>query len=386
MKHSIPLHIVSIITKLELGGAQKICLTLYKELQSYNITTSLITGSGGILDETVSQQDTVFFIDSFHREISSKKIVQEIKTFFRLIALLRALKKKHPHIIVHTHSTKAGIIGRWAAFFARIPIRIHTIHGYAFHNYQRYWASLLIYCIELVTSFITTHYICVSSADMQSGSQLFPFFSTRSTIIRAGIDWDQFSLPIIDKNTEPFIFGTVACFKPQKNIFDLLNAFALTHQKYPFTQLVIIGDGLLRKAFQKWIDNHALNHAITLLGWQNNVASFMQHWHVFTLSSLWEGLPCAIVEARKLGLPVISYDIGGIRDVIFHGHNGLLYQPHNWQALAYGMQILCENKTFYNQLAHYKDNLDDFNYAAMIRQHHDLYKTLCLTKKSTFID
>ena len=92
---------------------------------------------------------------------------------------------------------------------------------------------------------------------------------------------------------QPFIFGTVACFKRQKNIIDLFKAFRLVRQKKPNAVLEVIGDGVLRPELEAWITQNALNDAIILHGWQNNVANHMIRWHAFVLSSLWEGLPCA---------------------------------------------------------------------------------------------
>ena len=108
---------------------------------------------------------------------------------------MKKLKKQHPHLIVHTHSTKAGIIGRWAAFFAGIKKRIHTIHGYGFHAHQNKILWVSIYLIEFITSLITTHYVCVSSEDVKTGIKLFPHFSGKHSIIRAAVDWDQFFIP-----------------------------------------------------------------------------------------------------------------------------------------------------------------------------------------------
>ena len=127
-------HIVYILTKLELGGAQKVCLALMQHLAIKNVSTSLITGAEGVLVSEAKKFDSVYFLPSFKREVSLSAIGNELKTLWALIKLLKQLKKQHGTIIVHTHSTKAGIIGRWASFFAGITIRVHTIHGYGFHD------------------------------------------------------------------------------------------------------------------------------------------------------------------------------------------------------------------------------------------------------------
>jgi len=297
-----------------------------------------------------------------------------------LIRQIKIFKKKYPNLIVHTHSTKAGITGRWAAFFAGVKNRVHTVHGYAFHAHQSKYVWFAIYLAELVTSFITTHFVCVSSQDVKTGIKLFPRFTQKHSIIRAAIDTQQFmpaklatAFPI---ENQTFIFGTVACFKKQKNLFDLLQAFALVHKKQPNARLELIGDGSLRPSIEQWIAHRKLSSVITLHGWQNQVAPIMLNWHAFVLSSLWEGLPCAIIEARLLKLPVLSYNTGGIHDVIFPGENGFLYAQGQWQQLADGMLSLTHDQPLYNKLQQYCDNLKDFDTQHMVDEHIELYKEL----------
>jgi len=374
--------VVYIITKLELGGAQKVCLSLFNGLRDNNITSYLITGNDGILTKEIANQKNVFLLPSLQREITLKSLYQEVKSLFSMIRLLRKLKKKHPNLIVHTHSSKAGILGRWAAFFAHIKKRIHTIHNYGFHDHQKALAWLATYLPELLTSYITTHYICVSSENVKTGLRLLPHFARRHTIIRAAVDWKTFYTPARTAQTfpakkdTPFIFGSVACFKPPKNIFDLLNAFAYAYTKNSRIRLEIIGDGTLRPKIERWIAQHKLDHIITLHGWQDKVAPIMLDWHAFVLSSLWEGLPCAIVEARLLKLPVLSYKTGGIPDVITHEANGLLFDQQDWHALAQGMLRLAECPKTHYKLQHHKDNLIDFNDSHMIQEHIALYRQI----------
>lgn len=379
MKRKKNSHVVYIITKLELGGAQKVCLSLFNGMEQTGYSTTLISSSTGKLVDTIIDRKNVILLNSFAREVSLLSVWKEIRCFFQLIKVLRQIKKKYTNVIVHTHSSKAGILGRWAAFFAGIKKRIHTIHGFAFHQHQSFIIWLLCYLPELLTSFITTHYICVSSADVKSGIQLFPRFSHKHSIIRAAVG-EQFYIPAkvsrrADKN-EPFIFGTISCFKPQKNLFDILRAFKSVYEHNNNARLEIIGDGILRDHITNWIGQHNIKPVVTLHGWQNNVAPIMSTWHTFVLSSLWEGLPCAIVEARLLHLPVISYDTGGIHDIIEHNKNGLLYNQKDWPALATGMQRIMKNKKLYTKLQSYQENLDDFNNTQMIQNHITLYKQM----------
>ena len=102
----------------------------------------------------------------------------------------------------------------------------------------------------------------------------------------------------------------------------------------------------------------------------------MKTWHAFALSSLWEGLPCAIIEARLSHLPVISYDTGGIHEIIINNENGLLLQKGNWKELALGMKRIMHEHNLYRKFQRYTDNLNDFDTTHMIQEHIQLYRQL----------
>lgn len=367
------IHVLYIITKLELGGAQKVCLSLFDELQKNQHNTWLVSGSGGELANQAKTKPHVILLNALKREIC----FSEFKAFIQLIRAIKKILQQHDDLIVHTHSTKAGYLGRWAAWVANVKYRIHTVHGFGFHQHQSWINYSISYILEILTSFITTHYICVSTKDVETGVNSIPYFAYKHSLIRAAIDNLSFvpaTTPSSFDNT--FIFGTVSCFKEQKNIFDLLHAFAYTHLHNPNTRLEIIGDGFLRPKIEQWIKQHNLTNAITLHGWQHTVAPLMKTWQAFLLSSLWEGLPCAIVEARFLKLPVIAYNVGGISDIISHGENGLLYTPKDKESLSYGMLSLTHDKELYNQLSSYKEDLSAFTTSIMIKQHISLYRSL----------
>ncbi len=371
--------IVYIITKLELGGAQKVCLSLFHELQKKNHPTWLISGTEGTLVSSVKHNPNVILIPSLKRECSLKTIGHELKTFFILIKELRAIKKKHPTVIVHTHSTKAGYLGRWAAFFAGITERFHTIHGFGFHPHQSRMSYFFARTLEWFTAHITTQYICVSTEDLQIGTRFFPRFTEKSSLIRAAIEDHKFypAYSLTDSFPhEYFIFGTVSCFKKQKNLIDLLTAFAEVNLHHPHTRLEIIGDGTGRIELENWILEHNLSTVITLHGWIDDVSIIMQTWHTFVMSSLWEGLPCAAVEARFLKLPVLAYNVGGMKDLIISGKNGFLYEPKNISQLTQGMINMVTDKKLYTKLKLYHEDLSSFTLPAMILHHSLLYRHL----------
>jgi glycosyltransferase involved in cell wall biosynthesis len=184
-----------------------------------------------------------------------------------------------------------------------------------------------------------------------------------------------------ERGKSPWVIGAVACFKPQKNLFDLLAAFQIVHQTMVqrgdcAPRLEIIGDGEQRPALEAWIKNAGLQDGVVLLGWQHNVADWMRTWHVFALSSLWEGLPCSVIEARLSRLPVVAYNVGGIGEVITHGKNGFLVTPGDWQGLATCMLQTIIDPAYYHLLATHEDALTDFHNQIMVQNHKILYQKL----------
>lgn len=377
MHHKRKLHVVYIITKLELGGAQKVCLKLFNELPTSQISASLISGTEGLLAKDLKNYKNTFLIKDFVREISFENLVKEYNTFKQIIKKLRELKKQSPNLIVHTHSTKAGILGRWAAYCAGIKTRLHTVHGFGFHKHQSYFDWSIKFVLEWLTSFITSTYVCVSTEDIEQGLRLLPGFKGKHILIRAGVDETYFTPAIkIKKFHTPFTFGTIACFKPQKNLFDLLKAFEKTYLSNPSVSLEIIGDGLQRSAIENWIKTHNLQNQIRLLGWQQPVYPFLKTWDAFITTALWEGLPCAVVEARLAQLPVISYDTGGIKDIIENDVNGYIVEQQDIELFSNKMLLLTTNNQVQKRLSLYKDDLTNFKPTVMVKQHYLLYQSL----------
>jgi len=202
------------------------------------------------------------------------------------------------------------------------------------------------------------------------------------------VDWNKFyqpASPVQKEQTgllaDTFIFGTVSCFKPQKNLLDLLKAFKHMHDQLSLANqervlLQLVGDGVQRPLIEQWIKENNMQNTIDLLGWQSDVAQWMKSWNVFMMSSLWEGLPCAIIEARLCNLPVISYKISGVPEVIKNKQNGFLVKTGKWKLLGNRMKEIFENPELLQKMSNYNDNLTDFKDMVMIEKHAKLYNQL----------
>ena len=319
-----------VITKLELGGAQEVALYAVSHLDRSKFRPLLVTGPGGLLiDEakTLSGVD-VHILSSLARRVH---ILADIAAFLELMRLFRRLQPA----IVHTHSSKAGILGRWAAWCASVPVIIHTIHGYGITPAQPSWLRRALILLERMTGWVTTHWIAVAQADIKKGIEWGLFDRTQVSVVRPGIDPLPFQTTI-DTNTrhalrasfgvgpDDLLVGTVACLKPQKAPEDFVAVAKEVCDVVPAARFVFVGDGDLRPRIESLIEVKGLDKRLHLAGWRRDISTVMKIFDAFLLTSHWEGLPRVLLEARTIGLPVVGTRVGGVEEVIVHGRHGWL--------------------------------------------------------------
>lgn len=338
--------IAQIITNLELGGAQKATISLTKWLINRGYDVFLVTSAQGFLFAPVSQQlkNNLYCI---------KYLVRPINPVFDFIAFIRLylfLKYYKPDI-VHTHTSKAGIIGRWAAKLAGVKKIIHTIHGFAFNQYQPFLLRYFYILAEKVTSYITDKLIAVAPEVKNKGLKHRIGKLRQYHLIPEIVD-----IPSIDKRETyqkngKIKIGMVACLKPQKSPDTFLKAARILLKQRNDLIFFLVGDGPLRRKLENSIERSKLNGSFIIMGWREDAYQLMNQWDVVVLTSLWEGLPHVIVEAFSLGKPVIASAVDGIKDVIKDGINGLLFQPGNYRELADKMLTVLNDNALRKKLA-----------------------------------
>jgi glycosyltransferase involved in cell wall biosynthesis len=377
--------VVHIITKLELGGAQQNTLYTVSHLDKTEFIPILITGLEGLLvDDAKRLGIEAHFLPSLVREINP---VKDIQALFDIRRLLLSIKRSSQSpIIVHTHSSKAGIIGRWAAYLAGIPVIIHTYHGYGFNDYQSILQRWFFIFLERLTAKITTRFIAVSKNNIEKGINAKIFSSDDVELIRSGIDISEFSDVKIDKAIKkkelgvelgkPLV-GMIACFKPQKAPLDFVKAAHLVCQKMSDVRFVVAGDGELRPPMEELINSLDLKDKIKLLGFRRDIPEIMKCLDVFVLTSLWEGLPKVIVQAIAAGIPIVATEVDGSSEVIKNGINGFLVKPGDVEGIAEKiMYILQKPKDFKFEISGLKSILDEFDINLMVKKQGKLYEAL----------
>jgi glycosyltransferase involved in cell wall biosynthesis len=328
-----------VITKLELGGAQKVTLMTLERLPRDRYELGLVTGPDGLLVDWANR------IPSLNR-IWNKWLVREVRPVndaLTLLTLWRLFRRERPQI-VHTHSTKAGIVGRWAAKLAGVPLIFHTAHGFGFNDFQRPAVRNLYVALERFTSRITTKLFLVSYANADKAEKCGMVQRGDWILARDSIAVEEFLLPRPRRKKlatwkvpeDKVIVGMVACFKPQKSPEDFVDVAAAVLAKTDRAHFVMAGDGELRNSVEARIRRHGISQHVTLLGWQHekDMPEIYRNLEVVVLTSLWEGLPCVFSEAMACELPIVATNVDGAREAIREGENGYLHEPHDIEGMA----------------------------------------------------
>lgn len=378
---TLPISVVHIITKLELGGAQQVALFTVSHLDTSRYRPILVIGESGYLDAEAKAMPAVecYQVSSMVRPI---RPFQDACALYRLTKLLDSLRP----MIVHTHSSKAGILGRWAARLSRVPIIVHTIHGFGFTPYQRPSVRRLLIALERITSRFTTKFFVVSEANRRLGIKLGLFSAERSCLLRPGIDVSAFRqahVNVAEKRQElgvgrdqPLI-GMVAPFKPQKAPLDFVRVAARVVRYRPDARFLMVGDGDLRTAIEQEIERLSLSSAFVLTGWRRDIPEIMHCLNVFVLTSRWEGLPRVYLEALASGVPVVGTDVDGASEVIRDGVNGYLAAPGDIQGIAERVLYLLEHPGEAKRMGQNGRSLSsEFDIYEMVRQQEREYEHL----------
>jgi glycosyltransferase involved in cell wall biosynthesis len=375
--------ICHVITKLELGGAQEVALQVVSGLDRRLFRAVLMAGPGGLLlDEAQMLPGVeVRIIPSLVREI------RPLKDLRALVDLTRAFRQLRP-AIVHTHSSKAGIIGRLAAWMAGVPAIVHTIHGYGITPRQAPWTRNILIAVERLVGRITTFWIAVSNADLNQGLRWRLFTKDTVLLTRPGIDpkpfagttksavRDRLRLELGAGSSSPLV-GTVSCLKPQKAPEDFVKVAALIAQEFPEARFVLAGDGELRGRVEHLVREKALCDRFRLLGWRRDVPLLMSALDVFVLTSHWEGLPCVLLEARAAAIPVVATNVGGAREAIEEGVHGWLCPAGDIDGMARQVCRILREKDRKTQSAGRPDPLpEEFTIGETVRRYQELYKRL----------
>jgi glycosyltransferase involved in cell wall biosynthesis len=387
------IRVIHIITKLELGGAQENTLYTLGHLDPTRFSGLLVTHPEGLLvaDALRDRRYEKRFVPSLVREVRPPRDAAALAALVRVLrAEVRAARSGTGGLrplVVHTHSSKAGILGRAAARIAGVPVVIHSVHGFGFHPRQRPAVRRLYVALERLAGRWTTHVVAVAQADLDEGVALGLFPRERASLIRSGIEIARYEASGIDREAavrdlgfdpaRPLV-GMVACLKPQKNPVDFVRAAAVVAASVPGAQFLVAGDGVLRPAVEEEVRRSGLEGRFRLLGWRRDVPRIIPCLDVLVLTSLWEGLPRVIPQAMAAARPVVAYRVDGAPEAVTEGVTGYLVDPGDHAAAAARVVALLADPALARRLgAAGRERVGAFDAELMVRQQEALYERLC---------
>lgn len=373
--------VAHVVTRLDLGGAQQNTLYTVRRLDPARFEAVLICGEGGYLDAEVRADAGVraIFLDSLRREVSP------LWDLLALLELWKTFRAERPDV-VHTHSSKAGILGRLAAALAGVPVVIHTYHGFGFHDRQPAPVKAAYVLLERLCRPLTTRLIYVSRSNAEYAERHGLGAAERALIIRSGIRLGDFPAKTDAAKLKmsagigmhkPLVV-CVGNLKPQKNAGDFLAAAAKASAKVPEARFVYLGDGPQRRPLQARAFALGLGDVVHFLGWRRDGAQWLAAADVFALTSLWEGLPRSLVEAMASGVPPVCYATDGVVDVLRDGENGFLTAPGDVDAFAARLVALLTDEPLRRRLgaAALASIGPEFDIDGMVRSQEKLYSAL----------
>jgi glycosyltransferase involved in cell wall biosynthesis len=331
------LKVLHAITMLELGGAQRNTLDTVRLLDRSRLEVALACADEGELLGEARRLDNVTRFELAHLQ----RKVRPLEDVRALGELRRAIRAFRPEI-VHTHSSKAGILGRLAARLEGVPVIVHSVHGWGFGAHQPAPVHAAYLAAERLVAPFTTCFVAVSAENLEQGVRLGLFPRERALLIRSGVALGEFRARTGGDGvrrelgippTAPLVLQ-VACFKPQKAPERFVELAALLAPAFPEAHFLLVGDGELRGEIERLRAAHGLQGRVHLPGWRRDVPACLDAATVVTLTSRFEGLPRVAVESLAAGRAVVAMGVDGVREVLRDGQNGFTVAEGDVAALA----------------------------------------------------
>lgn len=348
--------ICRVISRLNIGGPAIHVTLLTKRLNEVPFHSFLVAGEVGASEGSMEwlayeQGLSVTKIPHLGREISL------LSDWSTLLALFRLFRQEKP-MILHTHTSKAGTLGRLAAKAAGVPVIVHTFHGHVFSGYFSARKTRIFGSIERILGYWTDAIVAISPSQRTDllnlgigssqkvrviplGFELRPFLEASGT---TGLR-HRFGLSRGDK-----LVGIVGRLTPIKNHRLFIDAAKILAEQDNRVRFVIIGDGELRADLEAYVRQARLDNRVFFTGWVRDMPGLFRDLDLVVQTSTNEGTPVSVIEAMASARPVVATAVGGVPDVISNGETGLLVPPGNVGMLAEAMQGVLADEALAHRL------------------------------------
>ncbi len=380
--------VVHVITALEWGGAQENTLHTLASLDPRRFDRVLVSGRGGMLDGAADGISgcRIRRVDSLVREI---RPLTDLRAFTSLRTILVEEKRRAggAALIVHTHSSKAGVLGRAAARAARADVVVHSVHGFGFHDGQPGLVRRSFVALERAASRWTDAFVAVSRENIRLGVAEKIFSEDRCRLIRSGFDTRRFAAGSREKGRRLLgvpddvpLVGTVAVFKPQKAPLDFVETARRVAAGVANVRFAMVGDGPLRPRVERLLARESLAERFCMAGWRPEIPDLLRAFDVFVLTSRWEGLPKVVPQALIAGVPVVATAVDGTREIVDDGRDGFLCRPGDVATIADRVAAILLGEAGLTPFYKRDRLMEEFDQAAMVRAQERLYEDLLLRK------
>jgi glycosyltransferase involved in cell wall biosynthesis len=295
------------------------------------------------------------------------------------------MRRERP-TIVHTHTSKAGILGRLAAKLAAVPIIVHTFHGHVFYGHFGPLITRFFILLETFFAYFTHKMVALTEEEKKDYIKYAVCRPDKLTTIHSGVEVHRFLKAKIDPfekknqlnlNPQKQIIGTVGWLLPIKGPMILLKAMGHVWQSNADVELVFVGKGAMEADLKNEVSRMGVSDRVKFLGWRADIHEILPLFDIFVLPSLNEGMGRVLVEAMAAARPIVASRTGGIPDLIKHQQNGLLVLPGDDISLAEAIITLLADPQKAGAMGQIgKIRCQDFTAAAMVEKTDTLYRIL----------
>lgn len=326
--------VLHLITRLIVGGAQENTMYTAAMLNPARFQVEILSGpqtgsEGSLIEEVRARGVPLTILPDLLRQVSP---LHDLRALWQLQRIIR----DGGYTIVHTHSSKAGILGRLAARLAHTPVIIHTVHGWSFHDFMHPVVRQVYVLLERWMAAFTDALIVVTERDIQKGLEAGIGKPEQYHLIRSAIPLDEFRPTGLDRNSirdelgmppNAVVIGNVGRFSAQKNPLDWVRIAGAIARSCPQVFFLLVGDGPLRLEVENEIKNQGIQDRARLTGLRRDIPRLLSAMDIFLLTSLWEGLPRVLAQAMSMGLPVVANRVDGVAEGIQDDLTGHLVEP-----------------------------------------------------------
>ena len=386
------IRILRIINRFNIGGPTYNA-TFLARFMGERYETMLI---GGLPEE--GESDSLYILNNYGVEpvlidelVRNPDLSSDRKAYKRIKEIISEF---NPHI-VHTHASKAGALGRKAAISCKVPVVVHTFHGHVFHSYFGAAKTLLFKGIERRLAKKSNAIIAISDKQREELVHEHKISKPEKTkVVNLGFDLDPFNekrqrlretkreeLGLSDEVAIALI-GRFAPIKNHEMFFDVVEEIlAKTNKKVKF---FVVGDGTEREYIEERTEkiNRTNAETVVLTSWIKDIGSFNAAMDIVCMTSLNEGTPVSLIEAQAANIPVISTDVGGVRDVVIDGETGFIVPSKDVSAFSEKLLKLIEDEKKRLEMSQngWTFVKDKFHYKTLVKNMEQIYAELLKNK------